>query len=35
MDKTRYILVIALLLVSVGMVVTGCESNSTSFAQKM
>ena len=32
MSKLRYILIVALLLVSVNLVVTGCVSNSTSFA---
>jgi serine protease Do len=32
MPKLRYILIVALLLVSVNLVVTGCVSNSTSFA---
>jgi len=32
MSKLRYILIVVLLLVSVGLVVTGCVGNSTSFA---
>jgi hypothetical protein len=34
MSKLRYILVVALLLVSISLVVTGCVGNSTSFTSR-
>jgi hypothetical protein len=34
MSKLRYILIIALLLISISLVVTGCMDNSTSLASR-